>query len=86
MVGLLPEQVRLRRKTPLGHPVHALLQRTGRPWMKDFTPLQEMGKYVRWDSVPGFTGATPSPDEAEISLRPFSLNYWLCCMGRSGKI
>ena len=81
--GVLPDAVRLRRKSPLqADPVVALLQRPDSSWVDSFSPLAELERYVIRDRLPRVFG-TKDPWSAWINLRPLSLNFWLQSQGRS---
>lgn len=75
--GVLPDQVRLRRKSPLhADPVIALLQRPDSAWVDRFEPTAELERYVIRRRVPAVFKKTDSWG-AWINLRPLSLNFWL---------
>ena len=75
--GVLPDAVRLRRKSPLiADPLVALLQRKESAWVDSFTPCSELDKYVRRDRLPKVLGEK-NAWSAWINLRPHSLNFWL---------
>jgi asparagine synthase (glutamine-hydrolysing) len=75
--GVLPEVVRLRRKSPLpADPLLALLQRPESAWVDEFKPTAELGRYVIRKHVPAVFGEHDSWT-ASINLRPLSLNFWL---------
>ena len=75
--GVLPDSVRLRRKSPLpGDPLIALLQRPEAAWVDRFDPVPELGQYVVRDRIPSVHGEKDSWT-AWIHLRPLSLNSWL---------
>jgi asparagine synthase (glutamine-hydrolysing) len=80
--GVLPDAVRLRRKTPLkASPLIVLLRRPEAAWVDHFEPVPELGKYVVRDRIPAVQGETQSW-AAWTNLRPLSLNFWL--RGRTG--
>ncbi len=82
-LGILPDAVRLRRKSPLRHdPVVALLQKQGSAWVDRFEPIPELGRYVRRDRIPPASGEQ-KPGLAWVNLRPLSLNFWLRNNGKS---
>jgi len=75
--GVLPDAVRMRRKTPLkASPLIVLLERPEAAWVDHFEPVPELGKYVARDRVPAVQGETQSWS-AWTNLRPLSLNFWL---------
>jgi asparagine synthase (glutamine-hydrolysing) len=75
--GVLPDAVRLRRKTPLkANPLIVLLARPKAAWVDHFEPVPELGKYVVRDRIPAVLGETQSW-AAWTNLRPLSLNFWL---------
>lgn len=75
--GVLPDQVRLRRKSPLhADPVITLLQRPDSAWVDRFEPTAELERYVIRRRVPAVFKKTDSWG-AWINLRPLSLNFWL---------
>lgn len=83
--GVLPNEVRLRRKSPLrSDPLVALLARTESSWVDHFQPVPELRRYVVRDRIPPVSGET-DPWAAWINLRPLSLNFWLHQRGNSGK-
>jgi hypothetical protein len=75
--GILPEEVRLRRKSPLrSDPLIALLARPEASWVDHFETFPELGRYAIRDRIPVVHGETDSWT-AWINLRPLSLNFWL---------
>jgi asparagine synthase (glutamine-hydrolysing) len=75
--GILPDAVRLRRKSPLpADPLNATLQRPESAWVDRFEPVPELERYVVRNRIPAVLGAR-DPWTAWINLRPLSLNYWL---------
>jgi len=81
--GVLPETVRLRRKSPLqADPLVVLLQRQDSAWVDGFKPVAELERYVIRRRVPKVFG-TKDPWTAWINLRPLSLNFWLQSQRRS---
>jgi asparagine synthase (glutamine-hydrolysing) len=76
MEGLLPNEVRLRPKTPLaGLPYLELLGQACTKWVDDFHPTLVLGKYVDSRTIGNVFGEK-DPWKAWINLRPLSLNYW----------
>lgn len=74
---VLPEAVRLRRKSPLpAEPLPALLRRPESAWVDRFEPVAGLEQYVIQSRLPGVFG-TKDAWTAWINLRPLSLNFWL---------
>lgn len=75
--GILPDAVRLRRKSPLlEDPLIALLQRPESAWVDSFEDVPELGRYVERKLIPKVFGERHAWT-AWIHLRPLSLNSWL---------
>jgi asparagine synthase (glutamine-hydrolysing) len=75
--GILPDAIRLRRKSPLqSDPLVALLRRPEASWVDHFEAVPELGQYVVRNRIPAVHGETDSW-AAWIHLRPLSLNFWL---------
>ena len=75
--GILPDAVRLRRKSPLlADPLVALLQRPDSAWVDAFEGVPELRRYVERRLIPKVCGAK-DVRAAWIHLRPLSLNFWL---------
>jgi len=75
--GILPDAVRLRRKSPLlAEPLIALLQRPESAWVDSFEGVPELGRYVERRLIPKVFGEKDAWT-AWIHLRPLSLNSWL---------
>ena len=75
--GILPDAVRLRRKSPLlADPLIALLQRQESAWVDSFESVPELGRYVERRLIPKVFGEKDAWT-ALIHLRPLSLNSWL---------
>jgi asparagine synthase (glutamine-hydrolysing) len=75
--GVLPDEVRLRRKSPmLADPLIALLQRPESAWVDDFTPSKRLEDFVVRTRIPRVFGEQDTW-KAWINLRPISLNCWL---------
>jgi asparagine synthase (glutamine-hydrolysing) len=75
--GVLPDAVRLRRKSPLlADPLAKLLERTGAADLNRFEPVPELIRYVTSSRIPQIL-ETKDPWSAWVHLRPLSLNYWL---------
>jgi len=75
--GILPDAVRLRRKSPLlADPLIALLQQPESAWVDSFEGVPELGQYVERRLVPKVFGEK-DVWAAWIHLRPLSLNFWL---------
>jgi asparagine synthase (glutamine-hydrolysing) len=75
--GILPEAVRLRKKSPLiRDPIEMLLRRPESAWVDRFEPVAELQAYVLRERVPTVFESR-KPFEALFHLRPLSLNFWL---------
>lgn len=75
--GVLPDSVRLRRKTPVyDDPIIALLQKPESAWVDRFEPVPELRRYVRPDRIPPVWRENRS-GVAWVNLKPLSLNFWL---------
>jgi asparagine synthase (glutamine-hydrolysing) len=75
--GILPDAVRLRRKSPLlADPLIALLQQPESAWVDSFEGASELSRYVERSFIPKLFGERDSW-AAWIHLRPLSLNFWL---------
>lgn len=75
--GILPDAVRLRRKSPLlADPLIARLQRPESAWVDSFEGVAELGRYVERRLIPKVFGEKDIWT-AWIHLRPLSLNFWL---------
>jgi asparagine synthase (glutamine-hydrolysing) len=75
--GVLPDAVRLRKKSPLiRDPISALLEKSESAWVDTFEPVSELGAYVRRERVPS-VHRIADPSHAWLHLRPLSLNLWL---------
>ena len=75
--GILPDAVRLRRKSPLlADPLIALLQQPESAWVDSFEGVPELGRYVERRLIPKVFGEKEAWT-AWIHLRPLSLNFWL---------
>jgi len=75
--GVLPDAVRLRRKSPLtADPLIALLDRPEAAWVDRFEAAPELERYVVRNRIPAVLGEK-DPYKAWIHLRPLSLNIWL---------
>jgi len=75
--GVLPNAVRLRRKSPLlAEPLTVLLRRPDSVWVDYFKPSPELAPYIQRDRIPRVF-AEKNVWNAWINLRPLSLNFWL---------
>ena len=82
--GILPDAVRLRRKSPLlADPLVALLQQRESAWVDSFVPVPELSRYVVRERIPNVFEETDSWP-AWIHLRPLSLNFWLRSKAATG--
>jgi asparagine synthase (glutamine-hydrolysing) len=75
--GILPEAVRLRRKSPVEHdPIIALLQKPESAWIDHFEPAPQLARYVCADRIPPVWRERRS-GTAWVNLKPLSLDFWL---------
>jgi len=75
--GILPDVVRLRRKSPLlADPLIAQLQHPESAWVDAFEGVPELAQYVERGLIPKVFGEKDTWT-AWINLRPLSLNSWL---------
>jgi hypothetical protein len=75
--GILPDAIRLRKKSPLmGDPIQALLSRPESTWIDRFQPAPELEEYVVRGRIPALF-ETQDSFGAATHLRPLSLNFWL---------
>jgi asparagine synthase (glutamine-hydrolysing) len=75
--GILPDAVRLRRKSPLlADPLVALLQQPESAWVDSFEGVPELSRFVDRRRIPKVFGEK-DVWTAWIHLRPLSLNNWL---------
>ncbi len=75
--GILPDSVRLRRKSPMiAEPLVAVLGRPESAWVDRFEPLPELQEYVIRSRIPAVYGEKDSWT-GWVHLRPLSLNFWL---------
>jgi len=75
--GMLPDAVRLRRKSPLlADPLTVLLQQPESAWVDSFESVSELSRYVERRLIPEVLGEK-DVWSAWIHLRPLSLNFWL---------
>jgi asparagine synthase (glutamine-hydrolysing) len=75
--GILPDVVRLRRKSPLlADPLTVLLQQPESAWVDSFEGAFELSRYVERSLIPKVFRERDSW-AAWIHLRPLSLNFWL---------
>jgi len=82
--GVLPDAVRLRRKSPLlADPLIALLKRPESAWVDSFKAVPELGRYVDRKCIPKVFGEKDAWT-AWIHLRPLSLNFWLRSLAATG--
>ncbi len=82
--GVLPDAVRLRRKSPLlVDPLVAILQLPDSSWVDSFEAVSELGRYVERKLVPRVFGEKDAWN-AWIHLRPLSLNFWLRSQAATG--
>jgi len=82
--SVLPDVVRLRRKSPLlSDPLVALLQQKQSAWVDSFEAATELGRYVERSRIPKVFGEKDAWT-AWIHLRPLSLNFWLRSQATAG--
>jgi asparagine synthase (glutamine-hydrolysing) len=75
--GVLPDRVRLRRKSPLSaDPLIVLLERPESAWVDSFEDVPALSRYVERRLVPKVFRER-DVWSAWIHLRPLTLNYWL---------
>jgi asparagine synthase (glutamine-hydrolysing) len=75
--GVLPDAVRLRKKSPLiTDPIMALLQKPESAWVDSFKAVPELREFVQRDRIPGLY-KTADAFSAWTHLKPLSLNFWL---------
>ena len=75
--GVLPDAVRLRRKSPLiRDPLLALLQKPESAWVDRFEAVPELHQYVQRDRIPALYRVAGAGD-AWLHSKPASLNFWL---------
>jgi asparagine synthase (glutamine-hydrolysing) len=82
--GILPDAVRLRRKSPLlADPLVAFLQQRESIWVDSFEAAPGLGRYVERRRIPKAFGERDAW-KAWINLRPLSLNFWLRSKAAAG--
>lgn len=82
--GVLPDAVRLRRKSPLlRDPLVALLERQESAWVDSFEAAPALGRYVERRLIPKVFEEKDAWS-AWIHLRPLSLNFWLRSRAATG--
>ena len=82
--GILPDAVRLRRKSPLlADPLLAFLQQRESAWVDSFEAAPELGRYVERRRIPTVFREKDAWT-AWIHLRPLSLNFWLRSRAATG--
>jgi asparagine synthase (glutamine-hydrolysing) len=75
--GVLPDAVRLRKKSPLMRdPIVALLQKPDAAWVDTFEAVPELREYVQRDRIPRVYQVNDA-GAAWSGLKPLSLNFWL---------
>jgi asparagine synthase (glutamine-hydrolysing) len=80
--GVLPDAVRLRRKTPMAaDPVLVLLRQPGSDWIDGFEAGPGLQRFVVRERIPSVCSGGDQ-HAAYINLRPLCLNYWLQQVGR----
>lgn len=77
MVGILPEAVRTRPKSPLAGDPGLLLRHTRKfQEIDEFKPVSAICSYVDRQSIPRLTEEVHSV-QLSVNVRPFCLNQWL---------
>jgi asparagine synthase (glutamine-hydrolysing) len=77
LIGLVPEAIRLRPKTPLrGDPIRARICREDCAWIDRFEPYPELERFVDRQQLPRVGGET-DPGRFLLNTRPYCLNNWL---------
>ena len=77
-LGVLPEEVRRRPKTPmLADAVYARARKLDPEWLAHFEPVPELERYVDQKALKE-TARVEDPQYFWTNLRPLSLNQWLC--------
>jgi asparagine synthase (glutamine-hydrolysing) len=77
MAGRLPENVRLRPKTPLaGDPLVEQLQKPGAEWVDHVDWSTESEQFINRSAVSQLRGAKDT-EAASSLVRPICLNFWL---------
>lgn len=84
MVGILPDAVRTRPKSPLAGDPGLLLRHTRKfKEIDEFKPVSAIGAYIDRKSIPRVSEELNST-ELSINIRPFCLNHWLANSQSSG--
>lgn len=82
--GILPESVRLRRKSPLlADPLIAFLQQKESAWVDSFEGAPALERYVERRRIPTVFGGKDIWS-CWIHLRPLSFNFWLRSQAATG--
>jgi asparagine synthase (glutamine-hydrolysing) len=77
MKGVLPDRIRLRKKTPLRlDPVTTLVQKGDTPWLHWPLPRERLAGYIEWSRIPPVNKWKTLPDVWR-NLRPYTLGFWL---------
>lgn len=77
MVGILPDAVRMRPKSPLAGDPGLLLRHTRKfQEIDEFNPVSAICSYVDRKSIPRVTEEVNS-NQLSLNVRPFCLNQWL---------
>lgn len=75
--GILPDAVRLRRKSPLSaDPIIKVLQLPETAWVDHMKPADRLESYVIQGQIPRLCGIKDTA-MSWVHLRPISLNFWL---------
>jgi asparagine synthase (glutamine-hydrolysing) len=77
MTGRIPEQIRVRPKTPLqGDPVSAKLKLTGADLLKKMSWSNDLDRYIARSALQA-PHVRMNREQLSLSLRPYYLNIWL---------
>ncbi len=77
MHGVFPDEIRLRRKSPVASdPIVELIRRSHRRWKDSIAPSPQLDSYVDWSRVPELSGERDA-EKMWLTLRALSLNFWL---------
>ncbi len=77
MRGLLPDEVRLRRKQPIeGDLLTAFYHSSRKSWLESFSPAKDLSRFVDIGRAMEHV-KNPPPRVLTVHLRPVCLNFWL---------
>ena len=78
--GVLPDDIRFRRKSPAaGDAVVELVRRSRKRWKGSIVLSPQLASYVDWNRVPE-PWAVRDNEQSWITLRAFALNLWLLAL------